>query len=140
MNKLPINFMEEISITFRVDMEGIRLRIHMENGNIDVYHLDGWGPNLEEKLDDTSAIYWVGCIYAWYGQDESSYWCTDDYFRAGQCARRKKMVPSYEYLIKACNITTQTGVGPCDYNTMILNMDMIDFANRSNQEWREGAD
>ena len=140
MQKLHIRFMDEISIEFVIAMDAIRLRIHMEDGDITVYHIDGFGPGEEEELEDNSALYWVGCIYAWYGQDESNHWTTDDYFRAGQCARRKKTVPTVAYLEKACEITTLAGVGPCEYNKMISNMDLIDFANRMNIEWREGAD
>lgn len=136
----PTTFMEEVSIEFVIMMDAIKLRIRVENGNIDVWHVDGFGPGEPEKLNEKSALYWVGCIYAWYGQDESSAWSTNDYFRAGQCARRKGIVPSITYLTKACAISDRYNVGPCDYHTMISNMDMMDFANRSNQEWREGAD
>ena len=133
------NFPEESQEIIVVSFDKLLLRIEVANGDI---HVDDVMGNCDSTnplcLDDEDEDYWLGAVYWWYRMDGGDYWSTRDWRRAAQCCYILQHVPSIAYLRKVCGISS-TGE-PYDYYTMKRQMDLADFANKCNREYREGAD
>lgn len=130
----PVENSEEIDVTFG----GYgRIVILAKDGDIRVCQI--WeGYDDVSVLNENDHLYWLGCVYWWYRMDGGDYWSCDDWWRAAQCCLILKKVPTFEYLKKVCGINA-TGE-PYDYYQMKRAMDLADFANKCNTDFREGAD
>lgn len=132
----PVENSEQID----VKMGGYgRILITAKDGEITVDDLLEFDEGLEPiRMTDEDYLYWMGCAYWWYRMDGGEYWSCDDWFRAAQCCLILQKVPDCAYLKKVCGINA-TGE-PYDYYQMKRAMDLAEFANQCNTDFREGAD
>ena len=134
-----VSFPEEIQEIILARFGNTTLRIEVHDGIIDVEDVMYNGDSMDPLyLDEGDEDYWLGAVYWWYRMDGGDYWSTRDWRRAAQCCYILQHVPSIAYLRKVCGISS-TGE-PYDYYTMKRQMDLADFANKCNREYREGAD
>lgn len=134
-----INFPDELQETIVVQFNNTILRIEVANGEIAVDDVMGTGDSMDPlELCDTDLYYWLGAVYWWYRFDGGDYWSTSDWYRAAQCCLILKHVPTVSYLRRVCGI--QATGEPYSYHEMVRQMDLVDFCNKCNCEFREGAD
>ncbi len=138
---MPYTFPEESREVIDVTFGGYgRLEITVEDGEILVDDLieEADGITYHDHMTDEDQLYWLGCAYWWYRMDGGDYWSCDDWWMAAMCCMILQNVPDCAYLKKVCGITA-TGK-PYDYRQMRRAMDLVEFANRCNTDFREGAD
>lgn len=136
----PVSFPTELSVTYRVQFDGPHNMTTVatgENGDIFVHLEDENG--FRYTVFDTDEDFWIGAAYVHYGfSNETSWWSNEDWKRVAQCCTLLQIVPSLSYLMKVCGITSQGR--PYSYDEMKRQMDLVDFANNSNREFKEGSD
>jgi hypothetical protein len=91
------------------------------------------------NFSDDSTEFWLGATYYNYMHDrETVHWTNNDWWAAAHVAQLVGHVPSLGYLRKVAGITK--GGQPNSYRDILRAKDIVDFANKCNQDFREGSD
>ncbi len=110
-SEFPDVYNTSISYTFR----NYTYEVKASHGDIDVIETDNGG--YDAKLDETNALYWVGCLVYWYDMSHPNSWTEEDYLVAAHICRIAGHVLEADELERICGITEQYGVGPSEYVT-----------------------